>query len=374
VSSAQPTPTQPDPAAVAASLHEARFVRLVATASGDAVAAAGLLARACRGVDVPFQIRVRERPEFAPTDDELVVSVGTAGGDVSIAGPSSLAETAYDVADSLDGDADQVLGMAGVVAAGDAPSGELLEDAEAAGRVERRPGVAVPTADLADGLAHSTRLRMPYSGDVERARATLAELNLPTDLDDAAHRRVASAVALDATTTAGAVPAAADAVGDVLRPYATPDGPFATVGGYADVLDAVARSEPGTGVALTLGHDVRTAALEAWREHASAVHDALAGATTGRYDGLFVARVDGGTPGELATAARLVRAYRSPEPVALVVTEGAAAADGDGADLAAVCEAAASGLDGHGAGTTRQGIARYDTEVQAFITAFREAL
>jgi hypothetical protein len=373
MSSARPSANDPDPAAIAASLREARFVRVVSAASGDAVAASGLVARACRDAGVPFQVRVREDPDPTPTDDELVVSVGTGGGDVALVGPDPASTTAYAVAGTLGEERNPVLGMAGVVAAGEAPGGDVLADGEAAELVERRPGVGVPTADLADGLAHSIRLRAPYSGDVEAARAALADLDLPAELDESDHRRVASVVALDAAATGG-VPSATDAVGAVLRPYATPGGPFATVGGYAEVLDAVARSEPGTGVALALGHDARSAALDAWRAHARAVHGYLDGATTGRYDGLFVARVDGGTPGELATAAGLVRAYRSPEPVALVVTEGVAAAVGDGADLAAACDAAASSLGGRGAGTVRRGTARYDDEVQSFITAFREAL
>jgi hypothetical protein len=374
VSSARPSADEPDTAAVAASLREARFVRVVSAASGDAVAASGLLARACRDASVPFQVRVRERPDPTPTDDELVVSVGVPGGDVAVTGAAPLSATAYDVASELGDDGSPVLGMAGVVAAGEAPGGDVLADAEAAGLVERRPGLAVPTADLADGLAHSLRLWTPYSGDLQAARATLADLELPADLGESARRRVASVAALDAATADGAVPSAAEAVGGALHPYETPAGPFATVGGYADVLDALARGEPGTGVALALGHDVREAALGAWRAHARAVHGALATATTGRYDGLFVARVDDGTPGELATAARLVRDYRSPEPVTLVVAEGAAAAVGDGADLAAVCDAAASALGGRGGGTTRRGTARYDDEVQSFITAFREEL
>ena len=42
---------------VAAALSSASFVRLVASADGDGLAAAGLLARALRRADVPFQVR-----------------------------------------------------------------------------------------------------------------------------------------------------------------------------------------------------------------------------------------------------------------------------------------------------------------------------
>ena len=56
-------------------------------------------------------------------------------------------------------DADPVVVLAGVVAAGSVPgtdgSGDALDAAERAGAVSRRPGVAVPTADLADGLGRA---------------------------------------------------------------------------------------------------------------------------------------------------------------------------------------------------------------------------
>jgi len=42
------------------------------------------------------------------------------------------------------------------------------------------------------------------------------------------------------------------------------------------------------------GHDVREAALDAWREHGRRAHAALADASTGRYDGLFVVGIDDG--------------------------------------------------------------------------------
>ncbi|MFC6988262.1 hypothetical protein ACFQJD_05175 [Haloplanus sp. GCM10025708] len=51
------------PAADAAALREAAFVTVAASADGDSLAASGLLARALRDCDVPFQVRVRELPD-----------------------------------------------------------------------------------------------------------------------------------------------------------------------------------------------------------------------------------------------------------------------------------------------------------------------
>jgi hypothetical protein len=171
----------------------------------------------------------------------------------------------------------------------------------------------------------------PFSGEPERAQALLADLDLPAEPDDDDRRRLGSVVAVDATTADGTAPGAADAVGDVLRPHAVVagDGPFATVEGFADVLEAVAHERPGVGVALVLraGDDgglpagVRTAALEAWRTHATAAHDACrtAAASLARHSGVVVARLAGADPTRLPTVARLVAAYRAPEPVAVVI-------------------------------------------------------
>jgi len=390
MSTARSADEDADAASLAAALRDAPFVRIVARADGDSLAAGGLLARALRSADVPFQVRTTLDPDgsrFAAdvegdARDRLLV-VGSTGGDHALPGTTCPASVrAFEIAAELGADPDPVLALAGVVAAEETPgagdSAPILAAAEERGLVDRRPGIAVPTADLGDGLAHTTFAHVSFSGDPEAARARLAELDLPADREEEDDRRLASLVALAQTTPEWATPRAAEAVERALRPYATPDGPFATVGGYADVLDAVARETPGTGVALALGHDVdetRTAALSAWRDHAATAHRELHAATTGRYRGLFVARVDATDPGRLATAARLLRQFRSPEPVALVVAPGvAAAAADDPVGLDEVLATAVGEVGGRSDGGPRRGTARFDAEVQQFITAFREAL
>ena len=359
------TPATLAPDALADVLVDAPFARLVATDDGDALAAAGLLARALRAVGTPFQVRVSRDPVPDDLDDGVAVTVGIDRGPHAITGQGRPASTdAFAVSRALGVDPDPVVALAGVIAAGSVPgtdgSGDALDAAESSGRVHRRPGVALPTADLADGLAASTLLRAPYSGDSEAARAALAELGLPADLDEDAHRRLASLVAVDVADADGASTRAASAVERALRPYAT-DGPFQTVGGYADVLDALALEAPGTGVALALdaspSDGLRTAALDAWRSHGVAAHRALDDATTGRYDGCVVARVDATRP-VLPTVARLVRDFRSPEPVAVAVDESAgrlAAAASEPVGLGGACRSAASEFDGTGWGTAARG-------------------
>ena len=405
------TSATPAPDALAGVLADAPFVRLVATDDGDALAAAGLLARALRATGTPFQARVDRDPVPADVDDGVAVAVGVDRGPHAIPGTGRPASTAaFAVARALGVEPDPVVALAGVVAAGSVPgadgSGDALDAAERAGRVERRAGVALPASIGDDGadaapsrseaLAASTLALTRYSGDPEGARDALDPLGLPADPDADDRRRFASLVAVDAVDGDGASGRAASAVERALRPYAT-DGPFETVGGYADVLDAVAREAPGTGIALALASDpdpsLRTAALDAWHRHGLTAHRALDDATVGRYDGCVVARVDA-APAVLPTVARLVRDFRSPEPVAVALDEGAgrlAAAGttggraGDDAatepvHLGDACRTAAGEVGGDGWGTPARGGIAVEPDgpgeagITAALAALREAI
>ena len=378
----------PTPDALASVLANAPFVRLVATDDGDAIAAAGTLAGALRERAVPFQARVSRDPHPDAGEDEVAVTVGTDAGPHSIPATSRPASTtAFAVARELGVEADPVVTLAGGVAAGSVPgtdgTGDALEAAERAGSVARRPGLAIPCADLADGLAASTLLRTPYSGDPEAARATLAELDLPSALDDDAHRRLASLVAVDVAAAEGASDRAPAGVERALRPYAIGESaaaPFETVGGYADVLDALAREEPGTGIALALSDDpgdgLVTAARDAWREHGLATHRALDTATTSRYDGCLVVRVDA-PPSTLPTIARITRDFRSPEPVVAVLDESSdrvAAAATEPTGLGDICRSVAAELGGDGWGTDDCGGIEPNADPTDALAALREAL
>ncbi|KOX91982.1 hypothetical protein AMS69_15660 [Haloarcula rubripromontorii] len=363
----EPTPAT-SPGDLAGSLSEAAFVRLVSDATGEALAATGLLARALD--DTPFQasvVRPFEDPDRT-TETDVTVAIGRPQPTADVTLTDRAAATAFEAAREL-GTADPALALAGTIAAG-AVDGTVAEAAEQAG-LERRPGVAVPTADLADGLAHSTLFVAPFSGETDAARAALAALDISPDDSPSAddHRRLASLVAM--AVTADAPPRAADAVQRALRPAV--GGPFETVGGYADVLDAIARERPGTAVALALGHEaVREEALDAWRTHATRAHEAVSDATTGRYDGLFVARGDAMPTG---TVARLFADFRAPEPVTLVVTDDRAAARAtDGRDVSETMHAAADGVGGDAVGTGERARARFDASTADFIEAFREAV
>jgi hypothetical protein len=379
--STAPATEDADAGELAAAVRSAPFVRVVAAATGDSLAASGVLVRALRERATPFQVRVDPVPDPLPGDGgELVVGVGVRGGDIALADDEPASVAAAETARELGADPDPILALAGVRAAG-RPVGEaasLLEAAERRTGIDRRPGVAVPTPDLADGLAHSTLVVAPMSGDADAARATLDDLAVAADADDETRRRLASWLVVEASASSAR---AAEAVERAVHPYETPGGRFATVGGFGDVLDAAARERPGTGVALAIRDDesTRSAVLDAWRTHGRAAHTALADATTGRYDGLLVVRVEACDPGRLGTVARLCRDFRSPEPVVLAVADEAAATAGTeavGLDRTLADAVEAVDVGGRSVGGSRRATARFDdaVDVSRLITAFREAL
>ncbi len=357
-----------------AALESAGFVRIVSRADGDALAAVGIVARALAERETPFQAAVRptvgSRTDRVADDDATeTLAIGAIDGDARRLAPSDRPTTlaACDLARELGVEPDPVLALAGAFAAGVEPgAGEtehLLETARDRGLLERRPGVAIPTDDVAD-LAYSTLCRAPWSGDGEATTESLADLDLDLDsedLDDETWRRVGSLVALEAIGDESATERAAHAVGRVLNPHATPEGPFTTVGGYADVLEATARVAPGTGIALAIGHDASESALEAWREHGRRAHDALDGASTGRYDGLFVVGVD---DGPVETVASVAARYRSPEPNVLAIGDGEAGiATLEARSLGGPLEAASRELESDYDVGRRRGYLRYDPEM-----------
>jgi hypothetical protein len=374
----RPSGETPAASELAARLREEGFVHLVAAQTGDAVAATALLARALDSAGVPYQTSVVALPERATraTDTDCTLGVGRpATADVTLGTDGRPASTAaFEVAAEL-GDPDPALALAGTLAAGRYPDETLLAAAE---DIERRPGVAVPVADLADGLAHSTLVHAPFSGAVERAASALDNIASDEDGDESGAgeagpdpRAVASLVALAVAGDEAGTPRGAESVERVLRPFVA--GPLETAGGYGDVLDAVVRERPGQALAFALGGDVDL--LPVWRDHTERAHAAVREAETGRYSGLFVARCADRPP--VGTVARLVHEYRSPEPVTLAVGDGIATAvtEPDAAADAgeALAEAAAS-VGGTGAGTQTHARATFDGDRSAFVLATTEAV
>lgn len=351
----------PAPSDAAVTLRGAPLVRLLVRRDGDAVAAAGVLARALGSVDVPVQAAATDSRD-ARTDrvatgdpDAVSVAVGPAtGADLTIGVQEPAAATASAIVRELDATTPAYdLALAGVVAAGASPAvatPELLDAAREADAVERRPGVGLATDDVAAGLAGSTLFHAPFSGDPEAAAEALSDAGLSVDdpsltaLSESEARTLASLVALSATEspTPGR---AAWTVEHALRPL-TVDGPVPTVEGYADVLDVAATVDPGLALAhalgdcgldATLGGD-RDAPLETWRTVGADVHAAVDAAAPSRYDGVVVLDAGDAPP---SLVARLARDWCAPEPVTVAVGDDAVGIATVGADGAPVASAAA---------------------------------
>lgn len=376
----RPEADTPAASDLADQLRGAGFVRLVAAQTGDGVAAAGLLADPLSACDTPFQTSVVGLPASAAseTDADLTVALGRPSSEAeTVLGTDgqSAAKAASAVAGQF-GSADPTLALAGTIASGRQVDGDLLGAAEDGG-LDRRPGVAGPGVDPAEALAHSTLVHAAFSGDRETAAQAVADLGLTDPVDEGGRQRLASQVALtvagdDAVTERGTV-----AVERFLHPYA--GGPFETVGGFADVLAATARERPGLGLALALGGGDHDQALSVWRAHGRDAHTSVQNASTGRYNGLFVAQCAGSDRPPVGTVARLLCAYRSPEPVVLAVADGVAevraVVGGDKAhDVGVAVREAATRVDGAGDGTAVRGRATFDVTPTEFVAAFREAL
>jgi hypothetical protein len=375
-SSCRPGPSSAAVEAIAERLASASLVRFLCRPDGDAVAATGVLARVLDQLGTPFQVSTgttrRPREDHCDRGDDSTLTVGIGPletAEVSLSGETvPLSVLAASVAEELDTDVSPELALAGVVAAGRAPGSsalDLLDRAHERG-LARRPGVAVPPTDLTDGIAHSMWFHATWSGSPEETRAALDDLALdgtPTEsgtLDEDDHRTIASRVSIEATDTP-APQRAAETIGRAVAPYATPQGPFETLGGYADVLDAVARERPGVATALAVGGDVRETALDAWRAHARRVHEGLRTATTGRYDGYVVARID---DAPVVSTAQLCRDVAAPEPLVVAVdTDMIGLAARNEADAAPVTRAVADAIDGTTTATGRYGLVVSDGPV-----------
>lgn len=303
-----------EPDGIAGRLRDAEFVHLVAHRNGDALAATGLLCRALDDRNVPYQVSFAETPQSAEdrlTSDATVVSVGLEGVGRALQFDGPMAERAYQAATALDADTDPMLAIAGLVAAGETPSEQLMGDARDAG-AKRSPGIGIPTTDLETGLAYSGQIHADFSADESATESYLDDFDRPNDGDDEARRTIASAVAVDVTDTACADRSVAG-VSNALAPLS--GGPFETTTGYADVLEALARETPGLGCRFVLGHADREIVLETWKQFTAGVHRALDESDLSTDGDLCVASVGGTDPWSVA---RLASWYRCEKSAVLV--------------------------------------------------------
>lgn len=362
---------------LAGQLREAAFVRLVAADDGDSVAAAALLAGTLDEAGVPYQLSVTpvtDRFE-CQTEADLRVAIGRSvdatAETIGLDGPAT--ETAHAVATEF-GVNRLDLALAGAVAATGHPGSDLSTAAAEAG-IERRPGVGVPTADLATGLAYSTLVVAPFSGDVDAAESAVHEAGIDhgSDATTDERRKLASQVALAVAGDDAGTARGAERIERFLRPLV--GGPFETIPGYADVLETLAAEQPGLALAAALQRADRESVLDAWCGHAASAHGAVRTARYSRHDGFTVVRCDGTPP--VDTVARLVLSYRTPEPLVLVVGDGVAAARSTGdtaVEVGSLVAQTLSEFDGKAGGTPNRGSASFDADPTELVAAFKEAV
>ncbi len=283
--------TNADANAVTERLVTASFVQLVPTLSVDALAATRLLLASLVRRDVPFQ--VTRRTDAVPGGTtHVAVGCNSPSADVVLS-PGSATTEAVAILDAL-GDH----GVAGWSSVGKTFSAPQPAD-------ETPSVIGVPTPDDPTGLADATLVHGPFSSDPESAGRLLAR---------GTGRDVATAVTIDTLCAGTTSPPLADAIETFLRARPTPDGPFATTAGTADVLDVLVDVDPGLAIALACGHDaIADRALKRWHTHSAAVHAAVehAATTTGEIE------LDGDLAPVGATA-RLIRTVTAPDKPIIV--------------------------------------------------------
>jgi len=317
------------PADLADSLRTADRVRVVGRADGDGLAAAVIYGRALASLAVPRHLSLSSNRDAAGPPFETTGVTVTPGLDDQKSSEESAALAAYETALELGTDPDPELALAGAIAADVEPHGPALDTARERG-LDTRPGIGIPTPDLRDGLAYSTRFHAPFSGDPDAVTAFLEDWGLSDPTDDDERRELASAVALEATAEAPGD----RAVSALERTLATrgSSGPFETLAGFADVLNAAARFDPGLGLAALLRTVDRERLLDAWEQYGTRVHEAVA-AMPRTDESTVTATVESVPPVDVARLGHAFRvsvdrvAVAGQETVALAATEADASAE-----------------------------------------------
>lgn len=319
------------------SLATASFVRLVTAPTAEAIAACGMISRSLQSARVPFHASITVAAQ-ATCENATTVSIGhspSLAADHCL-GPGHAVAEASDLLRDQGLEAEPGLQIGRVLGPTDEKRGSGRSDSREAGL-----GMAVP--ELVDGLAHSSLVHGPYSGDPALAREFLDGI----DAEDPQH--VASAVALGTMADTAQSSRAGWALSRFLGPRHTPEGPFETAAGTADVFDLLAPVDPGLALSIACGDTgARERALGTWRRQSTALHDRLANASVESHSGVAVVQTDIDSVEPLA---RLVLDYLAPEASVAVVSDrrlGIATIQPGGLDIATGLEDHVEDLVQHG--------------------------
>lgn len=364
----------PDVGDIASTITEHGVVQMGVRADAGSLAAAGIIARVCEAVGAGFHITtVRTTAEHAAWHETTDPDAGVLSIGIDAESPGGLPPVCLGaaVADRLDVLVPVALVVAGGLADGRPPSTLDAPGIDFDG-IHQRPGLGIPTEDPIVGVAYSTLIHGSFSGDPDAVRELL-----PVDGDsdgesftDTDRKGVASVVALECLGSEAATDRATVGLERFLQPHVG-KSPFASLEGYMDVLDVVSRSQPGLGIALTTGANIQEAALAAWQDTATQVHAGIRDAELSRYDGVVVARTEG--PVELV--ARVLRDYRSPEPVVLAINDGSAGLATVDREAGSLVEAVTDAVDASGLARNHTGFIQFpQDQTDAIVDAVQEAI
>lgn len=284
---------------LAGTLETAEFVRAYVAPSARGLAAAGILADRLDREATPYHLSV---PTGTLPEDvaETTLWIGFHPGD----GPGRwLTPATVSAAATTAAASPFASALTGVLSPREA---EEAPDELALGLVlDDRPA----------GLGTTTLVHGPFSGSSSVADDWLSGL---TDDEPTTLRSAITLACLDAHGTAGM----ARALEEFLTAHATPAGPAATDRGTFDLLDVLAATHPGMGLAAACNHRIDQAHVT-WRRAAETVHERLSAAALEVKDA-GVLRLDV-ADGPLAPIARL----------GMILTDAAACLVMDGVTAAA---------------------------------------
>ena len=284
----------PDASVSLPPLDSLDFIQLSIAPSARSVAVAGLLIGELHEANCAFHATVCDTDQTPSTTNE-----GThIGIDVPVSGIELTTQTLIDTLSSRNQSiaTDYRHAVIDIACGQERPLGDDLV-------------LGLVGDECISGLAGTTMIHGPFSGDSDKVREWLGEEM------DTADRHDRSAIVI-ATLQSQPHPAMASAITRLMSATPTPSGPCATDVGTYDLLDVLASCQPGLALAVTVGQNaIYGEATRTWEECTRTIHDTVRTIERDQQ----VIRVDPKAP--VAAIARLAQIV-TPAVDPILVTDG----------------------------------------------------